>query len=95
MLKPSVLSAPELWAETPTPRNMEERLELANRLYREFRGQCFWFSPRELVITEDQIPFVVKGLRANGGRRGFVLAGKLQRQPSDRQTSDTESMECR
>jgi len=60
-----------------TPRNLNERLELANLLYREFQNQCFWHSPRDLVITEDLIPFVVKGLRTYGGHRGFKLAGKL------------------
>jgi hypothetical protein len=62
----------------PTPRNRDERLELANQLYREFRTRCFWHSPRNLLITEDLIPFVVKGLRTYGGRRGFILAGKLR-----------------
>ena len=61
-----------------TPRNLHERLELANLLYREFQNRCFWHSPRDLVITEDLIPFVIKGLRTYGGRRGFKLAGKLQ-----------------
>ena len=62
----------------PTPRSLHERLELANLLYREFHSQCFWHSPRDLVITEDLIPFVVKGLRTHGGHRGFKLAAKLQ-----------------
>jgi hypothetical protein len=56
----------------------DERIELANQLFHEFHSLCFWHSPRDLVITEELIPFVVKGLRANGGRRGFMLAGKLQ-----------------
>jgi hypothetical protein len=66
---------------TPTislPRHPDERVELANRLYREFHTRCFWHSPHDLVITEDLIPFVAKGLRMHGGRRGFLLAGKLQ-----------------
>jgi hypothetical protein len=63
---------------TSTPRNPRERLELAHLLYREFWSRCFWHSPRDLVITEDLIPFVVKGLRTYGGHRGFKLAGKLQ-----------------
>jgi hypothetical protein len=62
---------------TSPPHNLQERLELANCLYREFRHQCFWHSPPDLVITEDLIPFVVKGLRTYGGHRGFKLAGKL------------------
>ena len=62
----------------PTPRNLHERLELANLLHREFHKRCFWHSPPDLVVTEDLIPFVVKGLRAHGGHRGFKLADKLQ-----------------
>jgi hypothetical protein len=54
------------------------RLELAGQLYREYHTRCFWHSPRDLVITDELIPFVIKGLRAHGGRRGFILSGKLQ-----------------
>jgi hypothetical protein len=60
------------------PQNMSERLAFANRLYREFHARCFWHCPRELTITEELIPFVVKGLRAHGGHHGFKLAGRLQ-----------------
>jgi hypothetical protein len=60
------------------PRHRDERLELARALFAEFYAQCFWHSPRDLEITEDRIPFVIKGLRANGGHRGFKLAGLLQ-----------------
>ncbi|CAN5135857.1 hypothetical protein BH10PLA2_BH10PLA2_10960 [soil metagenome] len=55
-----------------------ERVELANQLFREFRTQCFWHSPPDLVVTEELVPFVIKGLRKYGGRRGFLLAGELQ-----------------
>jgi hypothetical protein len=56
----------------------EERLELANRLYREYYSQCFWHSPRDLLITEELIPLVVRGLRKHGGRRGFIQSAQLQ-----------------
>ena len=62
---------------TSISRNLDERLELANRLYHEFHSQCFWHSPRDLTITEELIPFVAKGLRTHGGHRGFKLAAKL------------------
>jgi hypothetical protein len=65
-----------------------ERLELANQLYREFHTQCFWHSPRDLVITEELLPFVVKGLRAHGGRRGFILSGKLGDRPTTHPTAE-------
>jgi len=62
----------------PIPRTLEERLALANRLYQEYYGRCFWHCPRDLVITEDLLPLVVTGLRKHGGRRGFILAAELQ-----------------
>ena len=70
-------------AQSPIPGmiailSRKERLQLANQLYREYHTQCFWHSPRDLVITEDLIPFVVQGLRKRGGRRGFMRSGQLQ-----------------
>jgi|GEM_PF-4351916 len=65
-------------AATPKSQNalsIQERLELAKQLYREYHARCFWHSPRDLIITEDLIPFVAKGLRNHGGRRGFILSG--------------------
>lgn len=61
----------------PATSNLYERLELARQLYREYHTRCFWHCPRDLDITEDLIPFVVKGLRACGGRQGFILASKI------------------
>ena len=80
---------------TSTPRPLHERLEFANLLYREFWSRCFWHSPRDLVITEELIPFVVKGLRTYGGHRGFLLAGKLQSNETTSLTPDRERPECR
>jgi hypothetical protein len=69
----------------------EARLELANRLYCEFYARCFWHCPRDLLITEDLIPLVVKGLRCHGGRRGFILAAPLRQ----RANADGETSGCR
>jgi len=60
-----------------TPLTLDARLELANRLYREYHTRCFWHCPQELVITENLIPLVVNGLKKHGGRRGFVLSESL------------------
>jgi hypothetical protein len=72
-----------------------ERLELANQLYSEFHARCFWHSPRDLVITEELLPFVVKGLRTYGGRRGFILSGKLRQREVTPPPAGKESTECR
>lgn len=59
------------------PMPLAERLVLANELFQEYHTRCFWHCRRDLEITEDLLPLVVKGLRAHGGRRGFILASKL------------------
>jgi hypothetical protein len=73
-----MLSATSEARTISAPRNRQERLELARELFQGFSARCFWHSPRDLEITEELIPFVIKGLRANGGHRGFRLAGMLQ-----------------
>lgn len=54
------------------------RLELAKQLYSEFHSMCFWHCPKDLEITEQRIQFVADGLKKHGGRRGFILSGKLK-----------------
>jgi len=61
----------------PAPRDLAERLDLANRLYRAYHTRCFWHGPRDLAITAELLPYVVKGLRTHGGRRGFIRASQL------------------
>jgi hypothetical protein len=73
----------KLTPTAPAQLSREGRLALANRLYREFYTRCFWHRPRDLVVTEDLIPLVIKGLRQHGGRRGFVLAEELRRRTAD------------
>jgi hypothetical protein len=73
-----------------TPRSAFDRLALARELFREYHARCFWNSPRDLEITEENVPFVVRGLRLFGGSTGFKLAGKLR--PG---APDQEAMGCR
>ncbi len=56
----------------------QDKIELANCLFREFHARCFWHCPRDLVITEELLPLVIKGLRTHGGRRGFILSAQLR-----------------
>jgi hypothetical protein len=57
----------------------DSRLALAQRAYREFRIQCFWSYRPDLVITEDKIPFVIRGLRKYGGHKGYRIVAELCR----------------
>ena len=54
-----------------------EKVELANRLFREFYTACFWHMKPDLDVTEAMIPVVAKGLRTYGGRRGMLAAAEL------------------
>ena len=53
------------------------RLELALRAFQDFYAQCFWSYRRDAEITEDDIPWVVRELRHNGGHRGYRVAAEL------------------
>ncbi len=53
-------------SSSPTQCTQHDRIALANKLYREFHARCFWHSPADLLITEELIPFVVRGLRTHG-----------------------------
>ena len=57
----------------------ERRIDLARKAFREFHAQCFWSYREDAEITEDKIPFVVRGLREHGGRAGYRIAAELCR----------------
>ena len=59
-------------------RNMV-RIREARRAFRKFHAQCFWYLRDDMKITEADVPEIVRGLRQNGGRQGFLLAAKLCR----------------
>ena len=51
----------------------------ARRAFRKFHAECFWYMPRDMDVSKEDIPEIVRGLRQNGGRRGFLIADKLCR----------------
>ena len=55
------------------------RVREAKRLFREFHDRCFWNAPRDLVIGADDIEWVARKLRENGGRDGWEAASRLCR----------------
>ena len=50
-----------------------EKLALAQAAFREFYTRCFWFMRRDAEIVAEEIPYVCERLRADGGRRVFLL----------------------
>jgi len=59
-------------------RNMV-RVREARRAFHKFHAQCFWYLRKDAKITLADVPEIVRGLRKNGGRQGFLLAAKLCR----------------
>ncbi len=57
-------------------RNMV-RVREARRAFREYHAQCFWFMRPDARISLADIDEVARGLRQNGGRRGFLLAARI------------------
>ncbi len=55
------------------------RVREAIRAFRKFHAQCFWYLREDMTVTRDTIPEIVRGLRQNGGREGYLLAEKLCR----------------
>lgn len=51
----------------------------ARRAFRTFHAQCFWYMREDMEVMLADVPEIVRGLRQNGGRQGFLLAAKLCR----------------
>jgi len=57
----------------------EERLRRAQEAYREYRTRCFWFMDKNLIVTEENFPLIIEGLKLDGGHKGWKLAHTLCR----------------
>ena len=57
----------------------QRRVELARKAFKDFHAQCFWSYRKDAEITEEKIPFVIRGLREHGGLAGYQVAAKLCR----------------
>jgi hypothetical protein len=55
------------------------RLELTRKAFKEFYAQCFWSYREDAEITDEDIPWVLRELRLNGGHRGYRVAGEICR----------------
>ena len=70
-----LVSHEDVWSDA---RDMV-RVREARRAFREFHAQCFWYLRPDLQVSLDDVPEIVRGLRRNGGRRGFLVAARLCR----------------
>ncbi len=56
-----------------------EKVRRAQESFLRFRTRCFWSYKKDVVIKEEDIQWVVEGLRKYGGKEGFLIAGELCR----------------
>jgi len=57
----------------------QRRLELARRAFKEFYAQCFWSYREDAMITEADIPWIIRELRHYGGARGYQAVAEICR----------------
>ena len=55
------------------------RVREARRAFRDFHTRCFWSSPRDLVITAADVPWVAEQLMRTGNRRAYLRGANLCR----------------
>lgn len=56
-----------------------EKLALAQKAFQEFHARCFWFMRPDAEIVVEEVPYICERLRADGGRRGFLIAAEISR----------------
>ena len=56
-----------------------DKLALAQQAFRDFHSRCFWFMREDLCVTAEDLPEIVRGLRAHGNREAFFIAAELCR----------------
>ena len=65
--------------ERETAAAKPDKLALAQQAFRDFHSRCFWFMRQDARITQEDVPYVCRRLRADGGREGFFLAAQILR----------------
>jgi hypothetical protein len=58
---------------------LPERMALARQVLRDFHAQCFWYLREDMELKPSDLDEIARGLRQNGGRKGFLLAARLCR----------------
>jgi hypothetical protein len=61
------------------PMALPAKLELAQQTFERFYYHCFWFMRKDLRVGEEDLEWIVQGLRSHGNREAFLIAAKLCR----------------
>ncbi|MGD0839144.1 MAG: hypothetical protein ABSB49_21115 [Polyangia bacterium] len=52
------------------------RLREARRAFKRFHANCFWSSPKDYVVTMEDIPWVARQVMTHGGREGWLTGAR-------------------
>lgn len=52
-------------------------LREARRAFKRFQTQCFWSSPSDYIVQNEDILWVAKQIMTHGGREGWRIGAKL------------------
>jgi hypothetical protein len=55
------------------------RLREARRAFKRFHARCFWSSPKDYLVTAEDIAWVARQLMTHGGREGWRTGASLCR----------------
>jgi hypothetical protein len=55
------------------------KLALAQQAFERFHSRCFWFMREDLLVHEEHLEAIIRGLRAHGNREAFLIAAQLCR----------------
>ena len=61
------------------PSATPDKLALAQQAFDRFYSRCFWFMRKDLRVGEEDLEWIIRGLRSHGNREAFLLAAKLCR----------------
>ena len=62
---------------------MKDKLCIAQDAFQKFHTICFWFMREDLIVTEENLHLVVKGLRENGTWETYPQPSHRMKKPGD------------
>lgn len=53
-------------------------LSEAQEAFQVHKSSCFWFMDTALIVSAENLPSILAGLRSHGDRRAYVLSRQLE-----------------
>ena len=62
---------------TTAPPVSPDTLALAQEAFTRYYTRCFWYLREDLRVGPEHLDTIIRGLRAHGDRKAFLLAARL------------------